>query len=135
MKQAGDQQKTDKTVTIQELKDMVQKFGDERNWEKHFSAKNLAMNIAIEAAELMEHFVWEWDNEPDQAEVAAELSDIIFNCLNFAVRNNIDISQTFLRKYQKLVVKYPVELFNKDATNQEEYKRIKQAYRQGKAPK
>lgn len=90
------------------------------------------MSIAIEAAELMEHFVWERDGEPDKDEVAAELADVIFNCLNFALASEIDISQAFMTKYQKLQKKYPVSLFNKDNDSQEDYQRIKKRYRRGK---
>ncbi len=46
----------DKITTIQKLKDWVEKFRQERNWGKHHNSKNLAVSIAIEAAELMEYF-------------------------------------------------------------------------------
>ncbi len=124
--------KTDNTTTIKELKDLVAQFTNDRHWKRHHKPKNLAMSIAIEAAELMEHFVWERDGEPDKDEVAAELADVIFNCLNFALASEIDISQAFMTKYQKLQKKYPVSLFNKDNDSQEDYQRIKKRYRRGK---
>jgi NTP pyrophosphatase (non-canonical NTP hydrolase) len=124
--------KTDKTATIQELKDLVEKFGKDRNWGKHHSAKNLSMNIAIEAAELMEHFVWERDGDLDMDEVASELADVVFNCMNFAVSADIDITEAFLKKYQKLQAKYPVEIFNEKNDSLDEYQRIKQEYRKGR---
>lgn len=124
--------KTDTNTSFQELKDLVQKFADERNWGKHHAPKNLAMNIAIEAAELMEHYVWERDGEPDKAAVADELADVVFNCLNFAVTQDIDISSAFMAKFERLQKKYPTTIFNKQNDSLDDYQKIKQQYRAGK---
>ena len=43
---------------ISALSALVDSFADERDWAKFHSPKNLAMAIAIEAAELMEIFQW-----------------------------------------------------------------------------
>ena len=83
----------DKTATIQKLKDLVEKFRKERNWGKHHSSKNLAVSIAIEAAELLEHFQWDDYKEENEAELESELADIVIYCLYFAVSNNIDVSK------------------------------------------
>ena len=123
--------KTDQETTIAELKTLVMKFNAERNWGKHHAPKNLAMNIAIEAAELMEHFVWERDGEPDKQEVADELADIVFNCLNFAGTQDIDISSAFMSKFERLQKKYPTSVFNESNDNLDNYQRIKQRYRAG----
>ena len=48
----------DETTTVSQLRRSVQAFVDERDWSQFHSPKNLAMSIAIEAAELMEHFQW-----------------------------------------------------------------------------
>jgi len=40
------------------LKDAMRRFVAERNWEPFHSPKNLSMGTAVEAAELMEHFLW-----------------------------------------------------------------------------
>ena len=49
----------DKSTTIRELRNLVAEFIRERDWEQFHDPKNLAMSIAIEAAELMEHFQWD----------------------------------------------------------------------------
>jgi dCTP diphosphatase len=123
--------KTDAETTIAELKQLVAQFSQERNWGKHHGPKNLAMNIAIEAAELMEHYVWERDGDPDKAEVADELADIVFNCLNFAATQDIDISTAFMSKFQRLQQKYPTEIFNDTNDSLDDYQKIKQRYRAG----
>ena len=44
--------------SIAEIQQAVADFRDARNWRQFHSPKNLSMSIAIEAAELMEHFQW-----------------------------------------------------------------------------
>src|SRR3989344_2327708 len=112
---------SDNDTSVQDLKDLVAKFTTERDWGKHHSPKNLAMNIAIEAAELMDHFVWEEQSNPKSKEVSDELADILFNILNFANNNDIDLSASFKRKYKQLVKKYPVKVFSKAGGNLDDY--------------
>lgn len=110
---------------------MVDKFSQDRNWQRHHNPKNLSMAIAIEAAELMEHYQWEREGKLDAGEIADELSDIIFNCLMFAVSQDIDIASSFKSKYGRLLKKYPTTIFNKNNDSPEDYDRIKKAYRAG----
>jgi dCTP diphosphatase len=46
------------STTVSQLQLIVNQFVEERDWERFHHPKNLAMSIAIEAAELMEHFQW-----------------------------------------------------------------------------
>jgi dCTP diphosphatase len=124
--------KRDDETTIQELKELVIQFGRERHWERHHTPKNLSMNIAIEAAELMELFVWDRAGDPDPEDVADELADVLFNVLNFAQSQNIDIATAFMKKLQHTKEKYPTEKFNEAKDDLDEYKRIKKAYRSQK---
>ena len=48
----------DESTTVAELRKVVADFVAEREWERYHDAKNLSMSIAIETAELMEHFQW-----------------------------------------------------------------------------
>ena len=45
-------------ITLDEIKKKIKEFIKDRDWEKYHSPKNISMSIAIEAAELMEHFQW-----------------------------------------------------------------------------
>ncbi len=121
--------KSDGDTTIQELQELVTKFAADRHWQRHHTPKNLTMNLVIEATELMEHYVWERGGDPDKEEVADELADVVFNILNFAEHENIDITKAFIKKYEKLLKKYPVELFHEGRDSLEDYHRIKKAYR------
>lgn len=122
----------DETATIQKLKDLVEKFRKERNWGKHHSSKNLAVSIAIEAAELMEHFQWDDYKKENKAEIKSELADILIYCLYFAVSNKIDITKAIENKIDKISKKYPVKLFNHKKNDPKDYWRIKKNYRNKK---
>ena len=49
---------SDSETTVAELRRLVDDFVDQRDWHQFHTPKNLAMSLAIEAAELMEHFQW-----------------------------------------------------------------------------
>jgi len=48
----------DDHTSIAELRQAVRQFVEERNWMVYHTPKNLSMSIAIEAAEMLEHFQW-----------------------------------------------------------------------------
>ncbi len=110
---------SDQTTTIQELKDAVNRFVDERDWHQFHDPKNLAMSISIEAAELMEHLQWLRSDQvhPDalpektRQEMADELADIVCFTLSFANAMNIDIASAVTSKMIKNAEKYPREKF------------------------
>ncbi len=125
--------KGDNETTLQELKDLVRKFETERGWQKHHSPKNVAISLCIEAAELLEHFQWDEYRQEDKQAIADELADVIFNCLNFANQMDIDITSAFMKKFERIQKKYPVELFNPGNDSAKEYFRIKKEYRKKKS--
>jgi len=125
-------EKTDSETRIQELKDLVATFRNERDWSKHHSPKNLAMSIAIEAAELMELFQWDEYTKREEKHIAEELADILIYCFNFADTLNIDIATAFRNKLAAAGKKYPVNLFSQGKDSPDDYHRIKQAYRRNK---
>jgi len=77
------------------------------------------MALAIEAAELMEHFQWITTDasrdiaaDPQQlSAVAEELSDVICYALALANEMGIDISQSLSAKMLKNAQKYPAAEF------------------------
>ncbi|MBV7339766.1 nucleotide pyrophosphohydrolase [Chloroflexi bacterium TSY] len=106
----------DDKTTIDELKEAVADFVDSRNWESFHTPKHLVMSIAIEAAEIMEHFQWltvdeskEYvANETQRKEVADELADVLIYCLSFADVADIDISTAIRTKLARNEVRFPV---------------------------
>ena len=117
----------DQSTTIAELRDRMRAFVAERRWRKFHKPKNLAMSLAIEAAELMEHFQWltaEQSRElkPEKlAEVGEELADVVTYALAMANELKIDLSAAVIAKMAKNERKYPAEeyrgLFGRDDPN------------------
>jgi len=109
----------DKTTTIWQLRQEMAQFVAERDWQDFHDPKNLAMAIAIEAAELMEHFQWLTNAESQeplrdpgrQVEIADELADITCFVLSFANTCGIDIAEAVRRKMHSNRKKYPAERF------------------------
>lgn len=103
----------DKTTTIKNLRDLVAAFVAKRNWKQFHTPKNLAMSIAIEAAELMELFQWTHENEPLDGEklvkLRHELADVVIYCLSMANVTKIDLSEAVREKMEMNARKYPTE--------------------------
>lgn len=105
----------DGCTTLQDLKDRVARFVGERDWQQFHTPKNLSMSIAIEAAELMEHFQWltvesSRNLNPEAlAEIGEELADIVIYSLSLANTLGLDLSQTVQAKMDKNIRKYPAE--------------------------
>ena len=49
---------SDSSTTVAQLREAVHRFAADRAWEPFHSPKNLVMGLAVETAELMEHFLW-----------------------------------------------------------------------------
>lgn len=104
---------SDKTTTIQSLKEFVATFAEERDWKQFHSPKNLSMSIAIEAAELMEIFQWSnggMDNKNIE-KVQEELADVLIYCLYMAHTTGIDLAVAIKNKVAANALKYPVEKY------------------------
>jgi len=110
---------TDQQTTVAELREIIRQFVDERDWSQFHTPKNLAMALAIEAAELMEHFQWLTPEESraiaDQPEkrtaVGEELADVIGYALAIANELGLDVSLAIRNKMVKNIQKYPVDQF------------------------
>jgi NTP pyrophosphatase (non-canonical NTP hydrolase) len=109
----------DQTTTVGELTALVEEFVAEREWQPFHDAKNLSASIAIEAAELMEHFQWVRSEDLDairkqpekMAEIREEVADIAAYLLSFSHWMGIDVASALADKMKKNAVKYPVEKF------------------------
>lgn len=109
----------DSSTTIAQLRESIRQFVAERDWEQFHSPKNLAMALAVEAAELMEHFQWIdigesrafADDQEKLAAIGEELADVISYALALANSLDIDIASTHRDKMIKNVAKYPAEKF------------------------
>ena len=110
---------SDTSTSVGELKQRVAQFVRDRDWEQFHTPKNLAISIAIEAAELLEVYQWRSERESgEQAQnpelrekVDEELADVLIYCLSLANRMGIDISHVVQQKLTRNAAKYPVNHF------------------------
>ena len=94
---------------IQQLTEILRQFRDERDWAQFHNAKDLAMALNIEAAELLEVFLWKAPEQADIGSVKEELADVITFALLLADKYGLDVKQIVLEKMEKNARKYPVE--------------------------
>lgn len=94
--------------SLVELKEKIDQFNKERDWDKFHSPANLAKSISIEANELLECFQWSDDNY-DIADIKEELADVVNYCIQMASVMDIDIKEIVLEKLERTAKKYPVE--------------------------
>lgn len=105
----------DHQITLQHLKERMAAFVHERDWEQFHTPKNLSMSIAIEAAELMEHFQWltveqSRNLDPNALhDIGEELADIVIYALSLSNFLNLDMADTVLAKMAKNERKYPAD--------------------------
>jgi NTP pyrophosphatase (non-canonical NTP hydrolase) len=105
---------------LNQLIDLVRKFRDERDWAQFHNAKDLAAGLSIEAAELLEQFLWKQPKEADPAKVQAELADVLIFALLLAHEQKIDLTQAITQKLAENAAKYPVEKAKGRATKYDE---------------
>ena len=112
-----DSKSNDSVAAIQQA---VRNFRDARDWRQFHSPKNLSMSIAIEAAELMEHFQWLttqeavelWQNNAEaKSAITEELADVLIYCFSLADVLDCDISEIIFSKLAGNEQKYPAEKY------------------------
>ena len=104
-------------VTIKELKNKVQIFCEERDWDQFHNPKDLAIGISTEANELLDLFRFKSEEDMrvmlndsgKRRKIEEELADTFFFVLRFAQLNNMDLEEILYDKMKKNAQKYPVE--------------------------
>lgn len=107
---------------LETLREKLARFAAERDWEQFHNPKNLAMALAGEAGELLEHFQWLTLEQSDQlppevrAEVELEIADVLLFLVRLADRLDIDPLKAAEKKLEINARKYPVEKARGKAT-------------------
>ena len=109
---------SDRTTTIQALRESVLAFRDERDWKQFHQSKDLAIALAIEAAEILEHFRFQDDaaiaqrlsNADEQRAVAHELADVLHFVLLLSDALGVDLIQALAEKLAISARRYPAAL-------------------------
>jgi len=103
------------TDRLNELRDRIISFRDERDWKQFHDLKNLAEAISIEAGELLELFLWKSTteagdvSEADGSRVRDEVADIFIFLIYFCHEAGIDLLDAVTSKLSVNQAKYPVE--------------------------
>ena len=99
---------------IEKLTRAVLRFRDARDWKQFHNPKDVAISLALEAAELLEHFQWKTPAEikahvkAGKEDISDELADVLYWVLVLGHDLKIDISKALEKKLVKNAVKYPV---------------------------
>jgi NTP pyrophosphatase (non-canonical NTP hydrolase) len=93
----------------QEIIDALIHFRNERDWEQFHNPKDLALAINVEAAELLELFLWKNASEADEEKIKEELADVFAFAFLLAEKYKLDVKQIVLDKINENGKKYPVE--------------------------
>lgn len=99
--------------SLSELRQRLRHFAAERNWAQFHNPKNLAASVAIEAAEILEHFQWLTAEqsaalpEAERAAVAHEIADVLLYLIRLADTLGIDPVAAAFDKIDINARKYP----------------------------
>ncbi len=112
---------------LDEVREKIRAFRDERDWGQFHNPKDMAMALSIEAGELMEHFLWKGPEELDgrveerREEIEDEMADIAIYLVELADNLGIDLLGAMERKMAKNAAKYPVEKVRGSSKKYTEY--------------
>src|SRR5829696_9433401 len=112
---------------MNDLRNAIEAFIEERDWEQYHSPKNLAMALSAEVAEVVELFQWLTEeqsrNLPPQklAEVREEIGDVMIYLTELADKLGIDPVEAAKAKLEINKRKYPATLVKGKASKYTEY--------------
>jgi dCTP diphosphatase len=101
--------------SIESLRLKLAQFAAERDWDRFHNPKNLAMALAGEVGELVEHFQWltfdEAQSLPPQTreDVALEAADVLLYLVRLCDKAGIDLAAAAHRKLAINAQKYPAD--------------------------
>ncbi len=107
----------DSDTNIEDLKEKVKKFCEEREWDVYHNAKDLSIGIITEASELLEQFRFKSEKEIEEMfkhpekkqKITEEMADVLYFLLRLSQKYDIDLSKELDTKMVKNEKKYPIE--------------------------
>ena len=100
---------------IKQLTEKIKRFRDKRDWKQFHNPKDVAISLALETAEVLEHFQWKSNDEiekyikSNKKEIGEELADVLYWVLLMCSDLNINIKEVLDKKLKKNEKKYPVK--------------------------
>ena len=119
----------DQDTKIEEVKNAIRQFCEERDWDQFHGIKDLAIGAATESAELLEIFRFKSEeqiktllsNAQAREAIADELADVFFFVARIAQKFDFDLAMAFTQKMKKNRQKYPVEKVKGQNTKYNQY--------------
>lgn len=117
MKQANTSQ-NQVFALLTKMKELIRKlrdFAEERDWEQFHSPKNLSMALAVEVAEILEHFQWLTEEQTRELDaetlkrVQEEIGDVQIYLARLADQLGISPIEAALEKLEINRQKYPTD--------------------------
>jgi dCTP diphosphatase len=99
---------------IKNLSKKIRKFRNDRDWMQFHNHKDMAIALALEANEVLEHFLWKSKKEQEEhgklhkQEIGEELADVAKYLFELADNLKIDLSKVILDKMKQDAKKYPI---------------------------
>ena len=112
---------------ISQFQKQFRKFVAERDWDQFHNPKNVAMALAGEVGELLEHFQWLSQEQSRQLEteklrdVGLELADILIYLIRLGDKLGVDLIAAAHTKIHINESRYPAHRVRGDARRAEEY--------------
>ena len=100
--------------SIRELTVRIQAFVDARDWRVYHNPKDLAVAVVAEAGELLQHFVWQTNEQSAsraverREEIAAEIADVAILLFELADNLGLDLGTVMEAKMAHNEERYPV---------------------------
>ena len=99
----------------------LRQFNQERDWDQFHNGKDLAIGLSIEAAELLERFLWKAPEEASIDKIREELADVLNFAFQIADKYGLDIKEITMDKIRRNAEKYPVEKAKGSAKKYDEF--------------
>lgn len=108
---------SDGETSLADLQEQIRGFCEAREWDPFHGAKDLAIGVITEAAELLEHFRFRSESEVEalfrspsnRAQIESELADVMIFALRLAQKYEINLSDAIRTKLRRNEERYPVE--------------------------
>jgi NTP pyrophosphatase (non-canonical NTP hydrolase) len=103
------------TDSLDGLGTQLKKFAADRDWEQFHSPKNLSAALAVEAAELLEHFQWLTEDQSRALDTAklesigSEVADVLLYLIQLSNALGMDAIAAAQAKLMRNELKYPVD--------------------------
>jgi NTP pyrophosphatase (non-canonical NTP hydrolase) len=104
-------------MTLEDLAAELRRFVAERDWEQFHTPKNLAVSLAVEVGELLEHVQWASDDDvaarldtPEgRAGLAEEMADVLIYLVRLADIVDVDLLEAASAKVAANAARYPAD--------------------------